>query len=124
MPSADRHREWAKRNRDVYDHIGGAASYWGDWAITLLFYSAVHEISAFLTEHVSDLQAAGFQAPTNHKERKLILRTLWPSLAMLYEPLEQRSWGARYHCRVFAETEIKLGEGLLKKLQAEIKSLG
>lgn len=123
MPAAATHREWAKRNKELFDYIGGAASHWSDWSMTLLFYAAVHEVSAFLVDNAATVQAAGLALPSNHAERKAVLRKCWPQLATYYEPLEQRSWGARYKCRRFGENEIKIGEKLLEGLRKEIAKL-
>jgi hypothetical protein len=124
MPSANKHREWAKRTEELYDYIGGAASYWGEWAATLLFYAALHEIQAFLVDQTSVLDQHGLTVPDTHHDRKSVLRKLWPDLAAYYQSLERRSRSARYGCKAFSETEIKFAHVALTGTRTEIERLG
>ncbi|HEV3323066.1 MAG TPA: hypothetical protein VG147_12870 [Solirubrobacteraceae bacterium] len=62
MPSATEHQSWAQQNKQFYEFIGGSHSQWPDWAMTALFYAAMHEIQAALV--------AMSLRPKKHETRK------------------------------------------------------
>jgi hypothetical protein len=124
MPSPDEHRSWAERNERFFESIDGTESEWSDWAMTALFYAAVHEVQAFFLKHKAELAASSFTVPDSHKCVKLVLRTLWPSLAASYASLLDQSYRARYKCRLYSESNLQAAVVQLGMLRDEIKTLG
>ena len=117
MPiSAAEHQSWAQQNEAFYRHIGGSRSQWPDWAMTALFYTAVHEIQAALV--------ADGARPGDHKERQRVLREKWPTLATVYETLFTRSKQARYGCQRHSQADLALAEAALQQVRREIAKLG
>jgi hypothetical protein len=114
MASAERHREWAQRNEQFYSAIGGADGEWPDWAITALFYTALHEIAAFLRTHG--------QPAHSHKAIRGALRAnpAWTDIAAIYEQLQTWSETSRYHCIILEPHKIKLAENLLAQLREKL----
>lgn len=53
MPGRDRHDAQAKWNEGLYAALGKSAATqsFTDWSVTILFYSAVHSVEAFLATH-------------------------------------------------------------------------
>ena len=58
------------------------------WAITALFYSALHRLNAYLTQEV--------RRPTSHDLRDRLIALELPEVADYYLALKQRSERARY----------------------------
>jgi uncharacterized protein (UPF0332 family) len=114
--SAAEHQSWAQQNEAFYQHIGGSHSQWPDWAMSALFYAAVHEIQAALV--------ASSSRPRDHKERMVILREKWPTLGTLYETLFTRSRQARYECHRHSQADLALAEVALTQVKSEIAKLG
>jgi uncharacterized protein (UPF0332 family) len=113
--SAAEHQSWAQQNEAFYRHIGGNHSQWPDWAMSVLFYTAVHEIQAALV--------ASGSRPRNHESRMVTLREKWPTLGTLYETLFDRSKRVRYLCNRPSQMELALAEAALTQVRAEITKL-
>jgi hypothetical protein len=113
--SATEHQSWARHNEAFYQHIGGSRSQWPDWAMTSLFYAAVHEIQAALV--------ASRSRPRDHTERIAVLREKWPSLGTLYETLYTRSKQARYNFHRHSQADLALAEMALAQIRSEIAKL-
>lgn len=88
--------------------------------MTALFYTAVHDVSAFLADRRQVLRAKGVGFPGTHKEIKRVLRDHWPQLAPGYESLLDRSWRARYRGKTYAESDLGLAELQLQMLRSEL----
>ncbi|MBM4041274.1 MAG: hypothetical protein FJ290_22455 [Planctomycetes bacterium] len=89
MTTREQHLAQAKANKAFYEELLDRPEY-HDWALTVLFYAALHYVDAFL--YPSD--------PPDHSTRnKLISRS--PTLRSLYRKyrrLQDRSQDARYEC--------------------------
>jgi hypothetical protein len=125
MPSADEHRRWAQQNEEVYAEIGGRGARRADWALTILFYAAVHEIKAFFVDHPTEARAIYGRLPKTHGEIKETLRknVQWRSLAAFYEQFLSWSKKTRYHCHMPREQELQFAERQLREIRAEIARL-
>lgn len=91
-PDAVRHLEWARSNFALY----GKLKDWGthlDWAVTVLFYTALHLVQTHLVESA----ATGFDIPRDHPERDSAVARLLPDLYAHYRFLNNRSQWDRYH---------------------------
>jgi hypothetical protein len=113
VPSTDaRHRAQAQHNADLSTKLAGDSSDWNDWAVTTIFYAAVHEIQAFLVRQ-------GIRTYT-HETRKAELRKAHhPSdLFTLYETLEDHSRNARYECWDPLDNDVVLCRSLLEMVRS------
>jgi hypothetical protein len=89
MPARDDHLEQARHNVQFYASIDRTV--FKDWAVTVLFYTGLHYIDAFLAEKRSI-------HPPKHKQRDTLVSTvteLRPILAD-YFALKNGSFNARY----------------------------
>lgn len=106
------HVAWATRNDAVYAASGGDAAVWRDWAITVLFYAAVHETQGWLV--------AQNAFPRDHRSRKTELRSRDRRLASLYDQLYSWSRAARYDCWEPTVQELQQAEQALAQVRARI----
>jgi hypothetical protein len=118
MASAQEHRDWAAANERFYDFIGGAEGEWLDWAVTVAFYTIVHELSAFLADRNK-------QVPKGHPGMKAELSAdpSWSNLLGYYESAQSDATMARYRCRMPLEQEVKFAHARIALVRAEIASL-
>lgn len=65
-PSPQDHRNQARANEQFYQSLGGQNAQFTQWAMAALFYTALHEVQAFLIAHG--------QRPADHRERRAVLR--------------------------------------------------
>jgi len=114
MPSIDEHLEQARHNEDLL--TGLDRDQFGDWAMTVLFYSGLHWIDALL--------ASKNIHPERHEVRD---RLVWKNLELRpiakdYLSLKTRSVNARYDCVRFDRTQVKDAESRhLKAIKDELK---
>jgi uncharacterized protein (UPF0332 family) len=97
VPSIEQHLTQATLNEAVAAMLAENQSY--DWAVTALFYAALHKVQAYLAR--SDLY------PTSHSRREKVLasRPETEPLGELYMLLRTRSEDARYNCLAFSQAE-------------------
>lgn len=127
MPTAEEHRAQAQLNEEFYARIGGIDSEWPDWALTTLFYVAVHEIQAFLADNRATVIGYGIRWPVaEHHERKKALRQhpAWNGLAQRYDVLYGASRKTRYECHSPDKTELEKRRQTVDQIRAEIERLG
>jgi hypothetical protein len=125
VASASRHREWAARNEAIYKDVRQLHPEWSDWAITILFYAALHELKAVFIDAKPHFQAQNLAIPQTHAEIKAALRTHppWKVLAAHYGSFLGWSKRARYHCYLPADMDLDLAERELKLIRDEISAL-
>lgn len=113
LHTPEEHRAWAKQNEAVF---GAFRKKWPDWAITALFYVAVHEVQALLIEHG--------HRPTTHRDRNAIVRTKWKKTVWPpYESLQSDSEDARYERWMPDEAALTRALLTLAKFRAEVDAL-
>jgi hypothetical protein len=113
------HQSWSEANEAFYrDVLAGDKSPNPDWAMTVLFYAAVHAIEAALV-HVG---AKGRRTHTTRKEE--LDKRGWRTLTALYGTLYTRSLDSRYHCIRPSQMQLALAEQALSQVRAEIAALG
>lgn len=90
MPALKKHIQQAEKNEEFFSSFNLKNTRFLDWAITALFYSALHYVDAYL--------ATKSQHPFNHRDRGQWL-TKEQNLKYIYydyEELKNRSEDARY----------------------------
>jgi hypothetical protein len=102
MPTATQHIAQAAHNEAL--SLAVEADY-ADWAVTALFYAALHYVEAYFYVH-----AARQHAPphyTNHSLRGPAVRIRIPRMYRHYQRLFDRSIQARYDCVAFAQSNVQ-----------------
>jgi len=70
VPSAADHRSIAARNEAFYRDLCGQEPMRGDWAMTVLFYIAVHEVQAVIVKNRWYVKVHGRpKVPDDHGQR-------------------------------------------------------
>jgi hypothetical protein len=85
------HLEQARLNYKLYRELKLQGEHL-DWAVTLMFYTALHLIQAYLVE----IAATGFDIPSDHEHRDRCITLRLAPIAADYSFLQTRSNWARY----------------------------
>src|ERR1022692_3590095 len=102
MPREDEHLQKAIHNESFADSLDLSERCNLEWAITALFYSAIHYIEAYFAR-------CGVHCLDHNQRAREIDRD--PSIRLIfqdYRELQTLSTAARYSARVFAEREYRL----------------
>ncbi len=103
MPNTAEHINQAQHNEAFFNSMDQMdQSVYSDWAMTVLFYTALHYVDALLAQH-GILGPGGHDVRDNHVARQSELRPI----SHLYFRLKSRSRNARYYCRRFNQAEIQ-----------------
>ena len=115
MPALHRHLPQAERNEKAADDLASLPDRHPDWEVTMLFYSALHYVDAFLA-------TIGLH-PQNHRERHDLLAIL-TDVPEYYQILFKRSMNARYHTYEFTPPEAdRIRNGAFRRVKAEMLAL-
>ena len=98
MPSQSEHLIKASHNKNLLEDFDLLHTEFIDWVVTVLFYSAVHYVEAFLA-------VRSIHSPI-HAERDRRVRNLLPDIYDSYNDLKNDSVEARYYMRQFSVDEI------------------
>jgi hypothetical protein len=112
MASSKDHWEQARGNESFYEEIGADRSGTPDWAITVLFYAALHYAKAAFAHQGITLGS--------HAELKTTMRNRFRSVAPVYESLEDASRRARYDCVRPQRDELQRAKQHLSDISDEI----
>ena len=86
-----------------------------EWQVTILFYSALHYVDAFLATQGTH--------PKSHHERFGLVSNL-TDVARYYETLFKRSMNARYHLYEFTPQEVdRIKAGAFRRVKEGILAL-
>lgn len=115
MPEFQRHLSKAQENENLADTMATLPNRPTDWEVTMLFYSALHYVDAFLATR--DLH------PENHRERSNLLAES-TNFARAYRTLFRRSMNARYHLYRFRPREVnRIRNGPFRRVKEGILAL-
>ncbi|MGI8887010.1 MAG: hypothetical protein ACR2G9_08860 [Gaiellaceae bacterium] len=113
-PTSAQHLAWAEQNEKIFNAIRAK---WPDWAATLLFYVAVHEVQALIVDAASE-------RPETHKERNILIRKHWRGTVWgPYEHLSQLSRNARYDCHTPTVGELNNAVLALTKFRMAVAAV-
>ena len=112
MASSKDHWEQARGNEGFYEEIGADQSRTPDWAMTILFYAALHYATAAFVQQGMAL--------ASHSELKKTMRERFQSIAPVYESLEDASRRARYYCERPKRDELQRAMKHLRHISDEI----
>jgi hypothetical protein len=114
VPHSRTHLSRAIENEQFADSLNSSSSLETDWAITALFYSAVHYVDAYLVVARSK--------PIDHQERERMIErngTL-SGIFMPYRELKRMSRAARYDIASYGPRELAKAKRLLGEIKAVI----
>lgn len=100
MPNSTDHTLQAKHNEEFYQVID--KNVYSDWAMTVLFYAALHYIDAFLGQ--VSIHPGGHDTRDHEVSSRKELRPIYGQ----YRHLKNRSRNARYYCNTtFTPKELQ-----------------
>jgi hypothetical protein len=113
VPTSAEHLAWAENNEKIF---GSIRKKWPDWAATLLFYVAVHEVQALILDNTAE-------RPHSHEDRNNVIKkqwlsTVWPP----YAHLRQLSREARYECVTPSDGDLNTAVLALARFRAAVSS--
>ncbi len=115
MPNRQRHLTKARENENLADTMASLPDRHTDWEVTMLFYSALHYVDAFL--------ATRGVHPKTHRERINLLANT-TNFARDYRTLLRRSMNARYHLYRFTPREVgRIKNGPFRRVKEGILAL-
>lgn len=106
MPQSKFHLDQARKNEEFFRQFDLATSRYFDWAVTALFYSALHYLDACLHEHRPRQQLAGYH-PETHEQRTPLIGRNFPRVYRSYRELKDRSEDARYLLKPFTPEDVR-----------------
>ncbi len=106
MPDVRTHLQHAAHNEAVFAKIDANVD--GDWAVTILFYSALQYVDAYLAK-------IGYLDPGEHAQRNRLIQanSLTRGVWRHYSRLKSYSENARYYAKIFSRSDVnglKLGD--------------
>ena len=112
MPPKEVHLKQSNHNEEFYYLI--SPNQFTDWAVVVLFYSALHIVDAFLAIH-------GIH-PGSHERRVKLVNTMHDlkPIADEFMILKDESELARYNAKKFSETEVSMLENTYKLIKANM----
>ena len=94
----DRHIAKAEHNKEFAQKVLDLGEEYQDWALTAIFYSALHYVDAMLGDR-------GATVSTHHERDKAVARNL-QFLRKDYKNLERKAIDARYEDESFSEQDL------------------
>jgi hypothetical protein len=125
MPTHDRHAAQAAHNDDLLGAFAASSMHtgFGDWYVTISFYSAVHHFEAMLDRLKPQVTAGGCSVRAEHSEdlcriyctssphrvRSQMIKEnqMFDSFSFEFNMLYKNSRTARYECHAFGEHDWK-----------------
>lgn len=122
MPSTTDHRAQAVTNEQAHAAVQRSPVDLFDWEITTLFYTAVHEIRAFLSR--KDAVHRGGRLHYGDFD-KLLRRYGEGTVADNFDQLKDWSQQARYSCKgqTWCQNKLSVAEQALRRIQARLATL-
>jgi hypothetical protein len=105
----------AQRNCVLYESLANTQD--RDWAVTHLFYAAIHLVQAHAYQYSSHF-------PASHDERDRYVMAYLPAIEADYDMLRQASQSARYRLWDPAPGDVALAHEWFSAIQAELKTFG
>lgn len=116
MPSLDEHLRQAEHNERFVDIFDLKSSPYLDWALTGIFYSAIHYVEAAL--------ATRAKHPLSHSERNTLIH-LYIKNNDVYDDhrdLMEDSRDVRYKCITISEVAINESKLKLRNIKTNLKT--
>jgi len=98
MPLTNQHIQQAEKNEVFFSSFDAGSTLYSDWAVTALFYAALHYVDACLG-HLN------FH-PVSHAQRTPLIRHYLPQIFQWYRELKDESEQARYQLKMFTSQQV------------------
>lgn len=105
MPNSVDHIQRAQNNEEFYRSFDLDTTPYIDWAVTSLFYAALHYVDAGLHEHRTRANPQGIH-PEVHEDRTPAVQHNFPRLYRNYRELKSGSEDARYNLKPFSSDDV------------------
>jgi hypothetical protein len=114
VPRPHEHLTRAKENEKLARTLGTASGVAVDWAVTMLFYAALHFIDGYL--------AGKAFKPLNHKQRDEEIENngSLTDIYKHYRRLKDMSREARYNIASFADRDLEIAAERLRYIKAHL----
>lgn len=116
MPSTDEHLKQAKHNEGFVGIFDLETSPYLDWALTSIFYSAIHYVEAAL--------AINGKHPSSHSQRNTFIEVYIKNTNVYdhHRDLMEDSRDARYKCITVSEKAINESNLKLENIKTNLKT--
>ena len=116
MASVDEHLDQFEHNLSVSSRLEASGDL--DWAVTTLFYAALHLVQAYIVRH-------GLPADSHRqREQQVLAHAELRQIADQYKALQNQSESARYECRRFSHEEFEsIRNGSFATVTSHLRSL-
>jgi hypothetical protein len=108
------HSDWAERNEQFADSLDLSTNIGVNWAITALFYAALHYVDAYLSSRG--------KREADHERREWVIQND-PILSEIWQPyryLKHLSREARYEIAPYTEVEFRKAKQRLQQVKKYI----
>jgi len=90
-----------------------------DWAVTALFYAALHYVDMYFATH------GPVHTFASHGERSTAIQAYLTPIWADYKVLLEESWHARYHCSRYTASDVRnFRRNELKRIKDHLRQLG
>lgn len=114
MPGHFRHLDWAARNEEFALRLSPKDNLEVNWAITILFYAALHTVDGYLLLH-------DHRPPSHAKRGRAISDSAELSpIRTGYRLLEIMSREARYELAPYGEADLSEARSLLQTIEGHV----
>lgn len=120
MASSNDHLTQADHNRDFINIIWPKNLQYPDWAVTVIFYTAIHLIEAYFDHHLGK-SSHDYQDREDTIIQTSELKPIYPE----YHELKRLSMDSRYRC-IFAKwtpKKVQEASSLLNKIETHLDTL-
>ncbi|MBC8449854.1 MAG: hypothetical protein H8D78_19140 [Chloroflexi bacterium] len=117
MPSERTHHRLVQHNRDFLGTFALDTTPYRDWAVTVMFYAALHLVECYLAR--KDLHPSDHTVRDAYLQRTAGLKPIWTQ----YRRLKDESQSARYEGATFTAAEAQRLRTLLAEIEAHITTL-
>lgn len=116
MPLSDEHLERARANERFAESLDFSLEVDFAWAITALFYSALHYVDAYCVKFI--------HKPINHDDRERIMddNGFLSEILKPYMALQHASKQARYHLAPLGRVELERAKRLHALIRGKLES--
>jgi hypothetical protein len=117
MPSKGEHIAKADNNRKFAADLGAASPTRIGWALTALFYAALHYVEAYNAQFNTHFKK--HDQMNRDIERNPVLNPIWED----YRDLSEFSWNARYNYVNYGKAELEEAQQCLESVRTLVSGL-
>ncbi len=115
MPAESIHARQTQHNEEYLDTFDLGVTPYLDWAVTVMFYTALHYVEWYLA--TKNLHPADHTIRDSYLQRTRDLKPIWPD----YRRLKDRSEKARYEGALFMVEEAQKLKSRLSDIETHVR---